>query len=209
MPPHLYRRPPLRQPLPPRRRALLLPPHHPQTHHRSPPPPLPPLRLRPALARGSLRHSILHRPGPAAHSLQRHRLTPRRSPALRPPDRQPQPAPRPLVRPPHHARSRHRRRDRPRPRVRNARSTLRSRTRQLPSQPRRRAHRPTHRQPGRRRRPPAPDRHSGATRRRCTRSGLRPPCGSRRRQSPCVLVATSPIAPQSNQPRHASPEQAR
>ncbi len=137
MPPHLHRRPPLRQPMPARRRALLLPSHHPQTRHRSTSPPLSPLRLRPASARRSLRHPILHRPGPPAHRLQRYRPAPRRTPPLRPPDRKPQPAPRSRSIP--HRRSRHRRRDHPRPRSRHTRSTLRGRLGGLPPQPRRRA----------------------------------------------------------------------
>ena len=137
MPPHLHRRPPLRQPMPARRRALLLPSHHPQTHHRSTSPPLSPLRLRPASTRRSLRHPILHRPGPPAHRLQRYRPAPRRTPPLRPPDRKPQPAPRSSSIP--RSRSRNRRRDHPRPRSRHARSTLRGRLGGLPPQPSRRA----------------------------------------------------------------------
>jgi len=126
MPPHLHRRPSLRQSMSSRRRALLLPPHKPQAHHRSSPSPLPPLRLRSATARGSLRHSILHRPGPSAHSIQRYRLPARRTPALRPPDREPQPAPRSRF----HSRGQHRRRDRPRSRFRPTRSTRRGRSNQ-------------------------------------------------------------------------------
>lgn len=209
MPSHLHRRPSLRQPMPSRRRALLLPPHHPQTHHRSPPSPLPPHRLRSAPARGSLRHPILHRPGPPAHRLQRHRLTPRRTPPLRPPDRKPQSAPR--SRPPNHAPGRHRRRDPPRPGLRSPRSTLRGRTGQLSPQPRRRAPRST--RPPRRRRSHRRNHHRhlrAAPQRRNTRSALYSPGSPRRRRPSCVLVAIGSIEPlQSNQPCHASPEQAR
>jgi hypothetical protein len=137
MPPHLHRRPPLRQPMPARRRALLLPSHHPQTHHRSTPPPLPPLRLRPAPARGPFRHPILHRTSPPAHRLQRYRPTPRRTPPLRPPDRKPQPPPRPHPIPRSH--NRIRRRDHSRPIPGHTSSTLRGRTGGLPPQPSRRA----------------------------------------------------------------------
>ncbi len=92
MPPHLHRRPPLRQPMPTRRRLLLLPPHHP------PPGPGPahprrPLRLRPPHARRPRRHPTRHRRDPPPHRPQRDRLQPSRSPPLRPPDRQHQPTP--------------------------------------------------------------------------------------------------------------------
>jgi hypothetical protein len=196
--------------MPPRRRALLLPPQHPQTRHRKPPPPLPALSLRPASAGGSLRHSILHRSGPAAHSLQRHRLTPRRSPPLRPPDREPQPAPRPLLCPHNHARNRHSRRGHPRSLLRPTRSSLGSRTSHLASQPRRCAARPTCPQRKVRRIRTRPERHCRPNHRAGRRSTRYPPGRPRLRPPSRVLLAISPIEPsQSSQPCHASPEQAR
>src|SRR5260370_25864915 len=65
MPPHLHRRPPLRQPMPAPRRVLLLPPHHPPPGRepRPPPPPPPPLRHPPT--RRPLRPPVLHRRAPA------------------------------------------------------------------------------------------------------------------------------------------------
>ena len=137
MPPHLHRRPPLRQPMPARRRALLLPSHHPQTHHRSTSPPLPPLCLRPPTAGGPLRHTILHRTSPPAHRLQRYRSASRRTPPLRSPDRKPQPPSR--SRPIPLSRSRNSRRDHPRPSSGHTRPTLRGRTGGPPPQPSRRA----------------------------------------------------------------------
>ena len=131
MPPHLHRRPPLRQPLPPPARVLLLPPHHPKTHRQPATTPQPPLHLPPAAARRPLRHPGLHRRSPAAHRRQRHRPPPRRPPPLRPPDRQPQPPQTPT-------RKNHRipsripnhlpdcRRDHHRPRTRHPRPTHRS-----------------------------------------------------------------------------------
>jgi hypothetical protein len=88
MPPHLHRRPPLRQSLPSRGRLLLLPPHYPQTHRQSQSTPSPPRSLPPPYARRPFRHPVLHRRNPSAHRLQRSRSTPSRSPPLRPPDRQ-------------------------------------------------------------------------------------------------------------------------
>src|SRR6266487_4199784 len=93
MPPHLHRRPPLRQRLPAPRRILLLPPHHPPPRRQPKPAPKPPLNLPPVPAGRPIRHPGLHRRSPAAHRLQRNRPPPRRPPPLRPPDRQPQPPP--------------------------------------------------------------------------------------------------------------------
>jgi hypothetical protein len=94
MPPHLHRRTPLRQPLPPRRGVLLLPPHHQKTGSRPAKTPQPPHHLPPPAARSqrSLRHPAQYRRSPPAHRRQRYRPAPRRSPPLRPPDRQRRPA---------------------------------------------------------------------------------------------------------------------
>ncbi len=123
MPPHLHRRPSMRQPLPPRRRPLLLPPHHPKTRRRPAATPRPPLHLRPFAARSqrSFRYSACHRRSSPPHRLQRHRPPPRRPPPLRPPDRQPQP---PQTRETRTRRSR--RRDHRPPRTRCPRPTRRS-----------------------------------------------------------------------------------
>jgi hypothetical protein len=127
MPPHLHRRPPLRQPLPPSGRVLLLPPHQPKASRQPTPTPRPSLHLPPAPARRPLRDPILYRPGPPAHRRQRHRPPPRRSPPLRPPDRQPQPAQaptHPAQRQTH--RNPNRRRDHHRPHPRHPRPARRS-----------------------------------------------------------------------------------
>ena len=128
MPPHLHRRPPLRQPMPARRRPLLLPPHHPQTSRRRKDPQDPPLHLRPPAPRRPIRHPALHRPGPPANRRQRNRPQKSRPPPLRPSDRQPQP---PQTN--HHAKhtiqtanhTPNRRRDHPPPRTRHSRPTIR------------------------------------------------------------------------------------
>jgi hypothetical protein len=99
MPPHLHRRTPLRQSVPPPGGVLLLPSHHPQACRRPPSAPQPPLRLPPAATRGPLRYPVLHRRSPAANRLQRHRPPPRRPPPLRPPDREPQPGQNPTCNP--------------------------------------------------------------------------------------------------------------
>jgi hypothetical protein len=120
MPPHLHRRPPLRQRLPAPRRILLLPPHHPKASHQPAPASKPPRHVRPAAPRGPLRHPGLHRRSPAAHRLERNRPPPRRPSPLRPPDRQPKPTQSPT-----HRRTRNRRRDHHRPRTRYPRPTRR------------------------------------------------------------------------------------
>jgi len=130
MPPHLHRRPPLRQPMPASGRVLLLPPQHPQTRDSLARPPKPPLHLRNPAPRRPIRRPALHRPGPPAHRLQRHRPPPRRPPPLRPPDRQPQPPQTPTR---HQVRLRtptgipNRRRDHHRPHPRHPRPPRRSR----------------------------------------------------------------------------------
>jgi hypothetical protein len=132
MPPHLHRRTPLRQSMPTSAGVLLLPPHYPKAHRQPETTPQPPLHLPPAPARRPLRHPILHRPGPAAHRLQRHRPPPRRPPPLRPPDRQPQPPQTPirLAQGQHRRRTRrNRRRDHHRPRAGHHRPTHRTRPR--------------------------------------------------------------------------------
>src|SRR5258708_24869334 len=80
VPPHLHRRPPLRQPMPAPRGVLLLPSHHPPPHRepRRPPPPPGPLRHPPA--RGPLPHPVLHRRRPPPHRPPRDRPPPRPPP---------------------------------------------------------------------------------------------------------------------------------
>jgi hypothetical protein len=130
MPPHLHRRAPLRQPMPPSGRVLLLPPHHPKTYCESKTAPQPPLYLPAPAPGGSLCHPILHRRGPPAHRLQRHRPAPRRPPPLRPSDRQPQPPQTAIIQAQRRRTSRrNRRRDHHRPGPRCPRSTRRSRSR--------------------------------------------------------------------------------
>ncbi|MCU1224007.1 MAG: hypothetical protein JWQ42_2100 [Edaphobacter sp.] len=122
VPPHLHRRPPLRQRLPPQRGTLLLPPHHPEASRQPASTPRPSLHLRPLHARGPLRHPDLHRRGTAAHRLQRHRPPSRRAAPLRSTDRQPQPAPTTARGRPCNRDQRNRGRDRKRPRARHSRS---------------------------------------------------------------------------------------
>jgi hypothetical protein len=141
VPPHLHRRTPLCQPMPPSGRVLLLPSHHPQASREPTPTPQPPLHLRPATTGGPLRHPVLHRRSPPPHRLQRHRPSPRRPTPLWPPDRQPQPAQDAN----HHQsrRSPNRRRDHPRPHPRRpgpARRSLRHRETQKPGRRTTRAH---------------------------------------------------------------------
>ena len=90
VPPHLQRRPPLRQHLPPRRTLLLLPPRHPKT--RPTPEPRPKIQLRPPTPRRPLRHPGLHRNHPPEDRLERPGLQKSRPTPLRPTDRQPEPA---------------------------------------------------------------------------------------------------------------------
>ena len=85
--PHLHRRHPLRQPVPPRR-GILLPPHPPENPSRTPPNGQSRRASRPAAPEDSLRHPELHRPGPPAHSRQPDRPPTSRPAPLRPPDRQ-------------------------------------------------------------------------------------------------------------------------
>ena len=125
MPPHLHRRPPLRQPLPSPRRVLLLPPHHPKTRRQpaaSAAAAAPPSTCR---SPKTAPPSSLHRRSPPAHRRQRHRPPPRRPPPLRPPDRQPQPPQTQPQRKPD-AEPRNRRRDHHRPRTRHPRPARRS-----------------------------------------------------------------------------------
>jgi hypothetical protein len=89
MPPHLHRRPPLRQHLPAQRALLLLPPHHPQASPTQEP--RPKIQLRPPTPRRPLRNPIRHRNDPPTHSLERPRPSPSRPTPLRPPNRQPEP----------------------------------------------------------------------------------------------------------------------
>jgi hypothetical protein len=126
MPPHLHRRPPLRQPMSPPARVLLLPPHHAKTRRQPNPAPHPPLHLPPAAPRRPFRDPAIHRRSPPAHRRQRNRSPPCRPPPLRTPDRQPQP-PQTPSRPQCQTRaSRVRRRDHHRPRTRQPRPTHRS-----------------------------------------------------------------------------------
>ncbi len=147
MPPHLHRRTPLRQPSPPQPAALLLPPHQPQTSKSATSTKKPQFHLRPPAPRRPVRDPALHRPGPPAHRLQRHRPPPRRPPPLRPPDRQPQPPqttrcqPQPqnrLIPTPNPIRNR--RRDHPRPRTRPPRPRSRIHPWPAPQKPRRNPH---------------------------------------------------------------------
>ena len=122
LPPHPYRRPPLRFARTQKRKFLLLPPRHPQTA-RTTRRPLPPPRLLNASARRPRLHPGRHRPDPPPPRRQRPRHQTSRPSALWPPDRQHQPAPQTRARRgrPHH-RGRHRR---PHPRPHRPRRTLR------------------------------------------------------------------------------------
>jgi hypothetical protein len=153
MPPHLHRRPPLRQRLPAARRVLLLPPHHPKTRRQPKTTKKPPLHLSPAFTRRPLRHSGLHRRGPATHRLKRHRPAPRWPPPLRPPDRQPQPPQTPAR---SHHRTRDRRRDHHRPRIGHPRPAHRYLRVRKTQKRRRPAHRADVADAGRRRTSPPP-----------------------------------------------------
>ncbi len=93
VPPHLYCRPPLRQPLPPQRGVLLLPPRQPQAGRERRRSQGPSRHPRLHLARRPRRSPALPLPGPGARRLQRHRPAPRRPAPLRPADRQHEPAP--------------------------------------------------------------------------------------------------------------------
>ena len=129
MPPHLHRRPPLRQPMPARRRPLLLPPHHSQADSGPKVPQDTSLQLPAPTPRRPIRHPALHRPGPPKNRRQRNRSQKSRPAPLRPPDRQPQSSQT-------HQNTKHtiqrasptpdRRRNHLRPRARHPRSTIRN-----------------------------------------------------------------------------------
>ncbi len=192
MPPHLHRRAPLRQPMPPSGRVLLLPPHHQKTRHQPAPSPKPPLNLRPASPRRPLRHPGLHRPGPPAHRRKRNRSPPRRPPPLRTPDRQPKPPKDPASHQTHR-RTPNRRRDHHRPHPRHPSPPHRSLRDHIPQKRGRPTHR-THDADRRRTSPHARTHHH------------RHPA-SHRRQSPQHAHSHTPTVVISTNPKNVIPQQ--